>query len=263
MFEYLQYPFMQRALLIGVLVATSTAVLGVYLVLQQLSLIGDGLAHASFGGIAIGFLFNVNPVAAALGAAVVASLGINRLIRTTRTYGDAAIAVAYAAGMATAIILIGYVGGFNADLFSYLFGSILSVSTMDLYLTGVVTAAVLGFTGYFYDDLLQMTFNDELAQLHGTNTAVAQYGMTVLVALAVVSAIRAVGILLVTALIVLPALTALQAASSFRAAIGGAVAVSVSAMVTGVFLAFAANLPPSGVIVAVMLGVFTVAALWG
>lgn len=260
MFEHLQYPFMQRALVIGVLIAASTAVIGVYLVLQQLSLIGDGLAHASFGGVALGFLLGFDPLLGALGAAAVASLGINRLIRTTRTYGDAAIALTYSAGMAVAIILIGYSGGFNADLFSYLFGSILAVSTLDLVLAGTVTATVIGFVWYFYDDLLQMTFNTELAALHGANPAVVRYGMTILVALAVVTAIRAVGILLVTALIVIPALTALQVVSSFRTAVLGAVAVSVSATVTGIFLAFAFDLPPSGVIVTTMLGMFTVAA---
>lgn len=256
----LEHGFMHRAFIAGVLIAMITSFLGTYLVLRQLSLIGDGLAHASFAGVAVGFLFNMNPVYAMIAVAVGASLGIRRLVAKTRVYGDAAIALTYAAGMAVAVTIIGYARGFNANLFSYLFGSILSLGVQDLVLIGGVTALVIGFIVYFYDELLLMGFNEDLARLQGTNIDLVNQVMMVLVALSVVVGVRAVGILLVTALIVLPPMTALQISDSFKEAMMVGVGSSVVSMIAGITVAFYADLPPSGTIVLTMLALFLLAA---
>ncbi len=259
--DFFHYDFMWKALLIGVMISASTSVLGVYLVLEKMSLIGDGLAHASFGGIALGFLFNVDPVLTAFAVAGIASFGINHLVTKERTHGDSAIALALSTGMALAVVIIGVVGGFNADLFSYLFGSILSISFNDIILTFVVSGGVVGFFVFKYDSILQMNFNEELAELNGVNTKRTKYVLTFLVALSVVTAVRAVGILLVTGLIVIPPLTALQIAKSYKNAVFLSFLVSMSGMFVGVFSSFALDIPPSGAIILSLILLFGISTL--
>ncbi len=251
--EMVQYSFMRRAFVIGILVALSSSVLGVYLVLKNMSLIGDGLAHASFGGVAVGFLLNVDPVITAFIVAGLASFGINYLVTEKKTHGDSAIALALSTGMALAIIIIGVVGGFNADLFSYLFGSILSVSLNDIYLTAVVSLLVLSFFGLKYRSVLLINFNEELAKLEGIGVERIKYVLTFLVALSVVTAVRAVGILLVTGLFVVPPLTSLNVAKSYKSAVGLSVFFSVSGMVLGVFFSYLLDIPPSGSIIITLM----------
>jgi len=256
MIEVLQYDFVRNALFAGILVSLSTSLLGVYLILRRLSLIGDGLAHAAFGGIAVGFLFNVNPLLTALVFASLGSLGINRLMSKAKVYGDSAIALVLSAGMALAIVIIGYVRGFNANLFSYLFGSILSVGSQDLIMLGIVTFAVVGFILINYRSLLAATFNEEIAKIKGIRVNLLNSAMIVLTACAIVVAIRAVGILLVTGLLVIPPLTALLVASSFKRAMVYSLLFSVFSMVGGIILAFVLDLPPGGMIVLSMVVVF-------
>jgi len=261
MIEFLEYGFMQRAFIAGILIALPTAMLGLLMVLRQLSLIGDGLAHASFGGIAIGLLLNVNPIAVALGVAGLSSLAIYRLIQGAKAEGDAAIALVLSFGMALAVTIIGYVRGFDTDLFSYLFGSILTVSSTDLWIIAGVTLLSVGFVTSFYRDLLHISFNENLARVQGVRVRRVNAALVILVAMAVVIAIRAVGILLVTALLVIPPLTALQLSDSFRSAMVYSVAISITGMVSGIFLAYSLDLPPSGIIVLVMIGFFLLSIL--
>lgn len=259
MIEMLEYAFMQRALLAGVLISIPTSLLGVYLVLKQLSLIGDGLAHASFGGIAAGLLLNVRPLLSALVFAVGASLGIDRLVREKRAEGDAAIALVYSFGMALAVTIIGYTDGFNAGLFSYLFGSLLSVSILDLTLMVSAAAMVGGYVLLRCDEMIQLVFNEEVATVHGFQTRIAGSALTLLVGLTVVVAVRAVGILLVTALLVVPPMIALQVSRSFRETLVLSLLSSMTAIISGIMLAYRFDLPPSGVIVLLMIGLYAIA----
>src|SRR4030095_10557292 len=139
------YEFMQRALLGGVLIALICSLLGVYLVLKRLSLLGDGLAHAAFAGVATGLLLHIYPLSAALIVTSIGALGVQKLIRMTKIYGDAATAVVLSLGMGIAVIIIGVVHGFSVDLFSYLFGSILAVNNTDLAVIAGVFVIVMVF----------------------------------------------------------------------------------------------------------------------
>ncbi len=259
--EMLQTGFMQRALLAGMMIAVVTSTLGVFLVLRKLSLIGDGLAHASFGGIAIGLLVGVNAYITGLVVAVLGSVGIHRLMERAKAYGDSAIALILSTGMAVAVVIISYVDGFTVDIFSYLFGSILMTSRLDLAIIAVVLAATVAYTVLFYRQLVYYSFNRELAQMQ-TNSRMSQDIFIVLIALAVVISIRAVGILLVTALVVVPPLTALQVAESFKQALIYSVTVGVTSMVLGIMLAYVLDLAPSGVIVLVMVGFFLLTQIY-
>ncbi len=258
----IQTGFMQNALLAGIMISVVTSILGTFLVLRKLSLIGDGLAHASFGGIAIGLLIGINAYITGLIVAVLGSIGIYRLMEKAKAYGDSAIALILSTGMAIAVVVISYADGFTTDIFSYLFGSILFTSTFDLYIITTVFVITVAYVGLFYKQLVYFSFNKELASLQGRKHSISQNVFVILIALAVVISIRAVGILLVTALIVIPPLTALQISSSFKESLIYSVIISVSSMVLGITLAYIWDLAPSGVIVLTMIGFFLLTYLY-
>lgn len=262
MIELAALGFMEKAYVSGIMISIITSILGLFLVLRKLSLIGDGLAHASFGGIAIGLLLNINPMLTALVVSTIGSLGIHKLMSKAKAYGDSAIAVILSAGMAIAITIIGYVKGFDVDLFSYLFGSILTTSNTDILIIAAVFISVLIYLKVFYKELVYLSFNKELAALNTNKSKLSEKIFIVLIALAVIVAIKAVGILLVTALIVIPPLTALQISNSFKESLFLSCSVSITSMLGGIHLAYLWNLPPSGVIVLTMLGFFLFSILY-
>ncbi len=255
MLELLSYQFGWNALITGGLLAICCGILGIYLNLRRLSLIGDGIAHAAFGGVALGFLIGVPPIYTALITAIIGSLGVQKLIERTKIYGDAAIAVILAVGMGLAITILGYAKAFNANLFSYIFGSILTVSTEEIYLLAGLTALIIGFVVFKYKELLISTFNPDLAQVQRINTKFIHTTLMVLTAGTIVIAMRAVGILLVGGLLVIPALIALKRSKSFMQSVFISIAIAGAAVLFGTLLSFEWNLPPSGIII-LMLGVF-------
>lgn len=150
--DIFQYGFLLRAMAAGSLIAALCAILGIFLVLRRLSLIGDGLAHVTFGSVALSLFFRLPSVHAALAAVpcvLLSALGILRLAERARIYGDAAIGIVSSLGIATGIMLASMAGGFNVDSFSYLFGNILSISPFELVQTGVLFVAVIVTVGLF------------------------------------------------------------------------------------------------------------------
>ncbi len=263
MLEMLGYGFMQRALLAGIAIAITAGLIGPFLVLRRLSLLGDGLAHIAFGGVALGFLLNYNPFVVALVFIVLGSFVVQRLV-SRNIYGDAAIALILSFGVGLGVVITGIVHGFTVDLFSFLIGSILTLNSLDLYLIFAVLAAAIAFIAFFYRQVFYMTFNEELAKLQQKNNGLVNVLFTIVVALAVAVSIRAVGILLVSALLVLPTLIALKLSKSFRETMGIAVGCSLVAMVAGIFISFALDMPPSGIIVMTLFVLFfVVSALSG
>ncbi len=254
--EFFQYGFAQNAVLGGVLIALVSAIMGTFLVLKRLSMIGDALAHVAFGGIALGLLLGVNPILSALVATVLGSLWVQRLVERTKVYAEAAMALILSIGIGLAVVIIGVVNGFNVNLFSYLFGSILTVSGQDIALIGVLAALVLGFIWMFYRQLMFVIFNEEVARISGVNVGLLNTVLSILTAITVVISIRAVGIMLISALLVVPAITALQWADSFRKTLLIAIGVSLFSVLAGILLAFQFNLPVGGVIVLLLAALF-------
>jgi len=171
--EIFYYGFVQRALLAGALIASVSALLGLFLILRRFSLIGDGLAHSTFGSVAVVLLIGVSPfyiTLAALPLVMVSSLAIYKLTSSRTINADAAIGMISSLGIAIGIILASLSGGFNVDLFSYLFGNILTVNNTELLLSFFVFAGVLFVVVYFYDELFAITFDQELAQSMGVKT---------------------------------------------------------------------------------------------
>ncbi len=255
MIEFLQYGFMQRAFIAGILTALLCAVIGVFLVLRRMSLIGDGLAHISFGGIAAGMLFGIYPLLSALVFSVLAALGIQKLKRM-KVYGDAAIAIFFSFGLSIGVVIVSMAHGFNADLFSYLFGSILAVSGADILLVLVVGIATLAMLYLFYKELFYITFDEESARAAGIPVERLNNLLVVLTAITVVLSLRIVGILLVSSFIVIPASTALLFSRGFRQAIAVSALIAVASVILGLVLAYYFDLAAGGAIVLVLVAAF-------
>jgi len=260
--ELIRYGFMQRALIAGTLIATLCAILGVFLVLRRFSLIGDGLAHVAFGGVAVALLLRVEPAytaVAAIPVVLLSSLGILKLTEKARIYGDAAIGIVSSFGIACGILLTSVAGGFNVDLFSFLFGNILSISRDELLIAAALFCIVVVTVVFFYNDLFAITFDEELAKSSGIRAGRINGVLVVLTALTVVLAMKLVGIMLISALLIVPAVTALQVARGFRTTILAAAGCAVFSVVAGIFFSFVMNLPAGGAIVMINILLFVVA----
>jgi len=250
--DIFSYGFVQRAMVAGVLIAAISALLGLFLVLRRFSLIGDGLAHSTFGSVAVVILIGVSPLyvtLAALPLVIISSLAIYKLTRSKKINADAAIGILSSLGIAAGVIFASLSGGFNVDLFSYLFGNILTVNNTELLLSFIVFLVVVAVVVCFYDDLFAVTFDQELAQSMGIKTGRINVILFLLAAVAAVLAMKVAGIMLVSALLILPALTALQLSFSFRITMIAAVGFAVAAVLTGIVFAFLLNLPAGAMIV--------------
>lgn len=245
----LSYGFVQRAFLIGILIALLSSVLSVFIVLKNVSLIGDGLAHTAFGGLAIGYYVGVVPLWTAGVLVVLGSMGITKLIRSARIASDAAVAVFLTLGLASGILFYELGRGFGVNLESLLFGSILIASVDQIW----VAAAVLAFTVagllFAFSKIVYSTFNDTQAQAAGIRTAFFDYLVSILAGVAVIVAIPIAGILLIAALLVLPGLTSIQVARSFRQTMILSPVFGLASVVLGIFLSLAWDVAPGATIV--------------
>jgi len=261
MLEIFQFIFMQRAILIGVLIALICAIVGLFIVLRRMALLGDGLAHISFGGIAAGMFFSIYPLLSALLFSVLGALGIQKLKRT-KIYSDSAIAIFFSFGLALGVLLISLSRGFTTDLMSYLFGSILAVSVQDIFLVLVVGLIVLITIYFFYKELFYITFDDSSAKISGLPVEKIDNLLVILTAVTVVLSIRIVGILLVSSLLVIPASIALLFKRSFKQTILLSIVISVLSVVIGLVGAYYFNLAAGGAIVMVLIILFFCTILW-
>jgi len=255
--EILSFVFVQRAIVAGALIAAIASILGVFLVLRRMSLIGDGLAHVTFGSVAVVLLIGISPfyvTLAALPLVILSSLAILKLTRSKKIHGDAAIGVVSSVGIATGIILASLSGGYNIDLFSYLFGNILTVNRSELFLSFMVFVVVVGCVIFFYHDLFAVTFDEELAQSMGIKTKRINILLFILTAISIVLAMKVSGIMMVSAMLILSPLTALQLSFSFKMTIIASAIFSFLSVISGIIFSFLLNLPAGGTIV--MFNVF-------
>jgi zinc transport system permease protein len=257
--EYLQYGFIQRALVCGAFIALLCSTLGVILVLRRFSLIGDGLAHVTFGSVALGLLFRIYPLYISIPVVMLSSLGILKLTQRARLYGDAAIGIVSSFGIAGGVLLASVAGGFNVDLFSYLFGNILAIGPEELYISIALSIVVLVVIFLYFNEIFSMTFDEELARVSGIRTDRLNTTLALLTAVTVVLTMSVVGIMLVSALLILPAVTALQLARGFRGAMLIAACVSLVAVTGGIFLSLILNLPTGATIVMTGILIFLAA----
>jgi len=245
--------FFLRALAGGVLIAVTAPLMGLFLVLRRLAMIGDTLSHVSIAGVALGFLLGVYPVAIGLLFAVIASFGIEKLRRTYRTYAELSIAIIMSGGIALASIFFTYGMGFNVNVNAYLFGSIYSLNGTDLIVIAAVTVVVLAVMFLHRKELFLLAFDEDAAAVSGLPVRYFNILISILTALVISVAIKIVGALLVSALLTVPAACSLVLARSFRKSIIIVVAVGEIAVIAGLWIAGIWNLAPGGTVVLLLI----------
>jgi zinc transport system permease protein len=205
MIDALQYDFMRHALAAGFLAAIACGIVGVYVVVKRIVFISGGIAHASFGGIGLGYLIGISPVLGAVFFTIASALGMGVVTRKTKLPEDTAIGILWAMGMALGIIFIGLSPGYAPDLFSYLFGNILTVPFSDLILMLILDAVIVTIVVALYKEFLALSFNEEFGVVVGVPVEALYFLLLCMIALTVVVLIRVVGIILVIALLTIPA----------------------------------------------------------
>lgn len=243
------YIFIQRALWAGFFISIACAVLGVFLVLRRDAMLGHGLAHVTFGGVALGLFLYITPIFVALAVALLSALGMSKLKVKAGLYGDTAIGIISSLGMALGIIMVSSAGSYNVDLFGYLFGNILAIEKEEVWLAFILALGVVTMVALFYQEFLFFTFDAESARAAGIQVSRLESSMAVLAAITVVLGMKVVGILLVSALLIIPAAAALQVAKSFHQAMLISVIVALCSVIGGLVIAFFLDWPVSGTIV--------------
>ena len=256
MLTLFHYGFVLRGMEAGVIVGLIAPFIGIFLVLRRYSLIADTLSHISFAGIALGLLLHINPIFTALGVTAVSSLGIERLRNTQRVYGESALALFLSGSLALATIIVSLGQGFNANIFNYLFGSIITVTQTDVYTIAILAAIVITVLGLFYKELVFITFDEESARVSGIPVRWMNIVLILLTAFTISLSIPIIGVLLIAALIVIPVISALQLRQSFVATIFYAEIFSLFSVLVGMILSFYLNLSTGGTTVLIMLGIF-------
>lgn len=229
MSEILQYEFVRNAIIASVLVNIICGIVGTYIVIKRIALISGGISHATFGGIGLGYFLGINPIFSAIPFSLASALAISFLSRGKRFSQDTAIGIFWAAGMALGIIFISLTPGYAPDLFSYLFGNILTIPVIDLYVMATLAAVVITLTAIFFRELAAVSFDEEFAAVTGIPHNIINTLLLLMVSLSVVVLIRVVGIILVIALLTIPAAICRQFTYKIRTLI-------ISSMVTGIIL---------------------------
>jgi zinc transport system permease protein len=260
--ELLQYDFMRRALIAGLLVGLAAPVVGIFLVQRRLALIGDGMGHVALAGVAVGVLTGYAPVWTALVAAVLAAVAIELIRARGRTSGDIALAVLFYGGIASGVVIISRSSAATpANLNAYLFGAITTTSAGDVVTFAVLAGAVLLLTLTLAPRLFAVANDPEYARAVGLPVLGLNLLLAVLTAVTVVVSMRVVGLLLISALMILPNAVAQQVCHSFRSSLVVAVATGVLVSLAGVSTSFYAGTPSGGTIVVIAVAVFALTAV--
>ena len=259
----LSYHFMQRALIVGVLVSLCAALLGVSLVLKRYSMIGDGLSHVGFGALAIASALHLAPLAVAIPVVMLAAVLLLRLSQSSRIKGDAVIARISSSALAIGVVSVSVTTGMNTEVSSYMFGSVLSLSRSDAILSVLLSLGVLLLFVLFYPRLFAVTFDETFSKATGTRTEVYNTLLAVLTAVTVVLGMRMMGALLISSLIIFPALSAMRLCRSFRGVVLCAAGISVGCFLAGLIASYFLETPTGASIVLANLLVFSVFSLLG
>jgi zinc transport system permease protein len=256
----LEADFMRLAFATGAVVGMLAPAVGFFLVQRRMSLIGDGIGHVAFAGVALGYLLGISPVATALAASVGGAVGIEWLRARRRTTGDQALALLFYTGIAAGVVLISAAGALDANLFAFLFGSILTVTGDDLAIVAALGVGGLGLIALLYRALVAVAVDEDGARVAGVPVGMLNVLIAGLAGITIAVSMRIVGILLIAALMVLPVVAASRIAWSIRSTILLSMAIGVAAVFVGLTISYYADLAPGGAIVLVAAGSFVVAS---
>ncbi len=255
--DLLNYAFMQRALLAAVLVGVTAPAIGTYLVQRRQAVMGDGIGHVAMTGVALGFLLNASPVWIATLVAVVGAVGMELIRSRGRTSGDIALAMLFYGGLAGGVMIINLApGGSTANLTSYLFGSITTVSPEDVTAVVVLAAFVIAVTLGLRRQLFAVCQDEEFARVTGLPVRFLNLLIAVTAAVTVTVAMRIVGLLLVSAMMVIPVAAAQRVTRGFTATLSVAMVIGVLVSLSGTVATYYIDAPSGGTIVLLAIGVF-------
>lgn len=247
--EMLSYPFILRAILVGILIAACAALLGVSLVLKRYSMIGDGLSHVGFGALAISIAMNAAPLALSIPIVVIAAFLLLRLSEKSKIKGDAAIALISTSSMAIGVTAVSLTTGMNIDIYNYMFGSILAMSKGDVVLSIFLAVIILLLYALFYTKIFAVTFDENFAKATGTNSGLYNMLIAFLTAITIVLGMRLMGALLISSLIIFPSLTSMRVFKSFKKVTISSVIISVACFIIGITISFIYSTPAGASIV--------------
>ncbi len=259
--EILQYDFMVRALIAGLLVAAVMPVLGSFLVAKRYSLIADSLAHSSLAGVGLGLLLSSSPILIAVPITALGAVFLEWLRQKQRISGEVGLAILMSGGLALAIVLASLAQGANSSFDSYLFGSITTTSVGDVMTLAIVSLVILASIVFNYRALLHSAFDEDSAFIAGYKVSGLSYMLAVMTAIMVVLSLRIVGGLLISALLVIPVVAASQLAESFFQTIVWAVIIAFFAVIIGLVAAFYLGIAAGGAIVLAALLMFVISML--
>jgi zinc transport system permease protein len=262
MIEMLQLPFMQRALLAGIVLGAILAYLGIFVVLRKMSFFSDGVAHASLAGVAIGIMVSVNPLITALLVGLLVAVSLTVLERTTKLSSDSIIGLLFTAGMAFGVLLLSFKSGYQPELISFLFGNILAIRNPELILMVGLSFIVLVFLVTQQRKLLLMSIDQNLAKVSGVSPVRYQLLMNIFLAISVVLGIKLLGVILVSALLLIPVSASRLVTNSYRRLLITTIIVSEIVMIGGLVLSYFLNLPSGAVIVLIGTAIFFLMFGW-
>lgn len=257
----LEYPFMQRALMAGIVIGALCPLLGVFVVIRHMAFLGDAIAHSAFTGIALGILLGVEPILGAIGFAALVALGMGLLQARSRLPSDTIIGVFFSGVAALGILLIGLMEGYRSSLFGYLFGDILTIAWSNLAGVALTLVGAGAVMLVLRKPLLQIALNRDMAMVQGVRVHALECVLMVLLAVTVAVSIKLVGIVLVTALLIVPAAAARNVSRSIRQMFLFALVAGVFACVTGLYGSYVLNTASGPTIVLVCIMLFIVSLI--
>lgn len=251
MIEALQFEFMRNALIAALLASITCGIIGTLVVVNRIVFLAGGIAHAAYGGIGIAFFFRISTLLGAMGFSLITSLVMAGVTLKHKHRADTIIGVLWAAGMALGIILVDLTPGYNVDLMSYLFGSILAVPAKDLWIMFVMDLLIVGIVVYFYKNFLAMSYDEEFALVSGVPVKALHFTLTVMIALSVVMIIRIVGLILVIALLSIPPYIAERYVGSMGKMMILSILLSILFTSSGLWISYTFNLTSGATIIMV------------
>ncbi len=259
--ELLSYEFMQNALVAVVLVSIACGIVGTYVVVKKIVFVSGGISHAAFGGIGLGYLLGVNPIVMALPFSVLSALGIGIISSRRDISEDTAIGILWTVGMALGIIFINLSPGYAPDLFSYLFGNILTVPRFDLLMMLSLDIIILAVVFLFYREFAAMSFDEEFAAVSGVPTRALYLLLLCLVALSVIVLVRVAGVILVLALLTIPVAISRHYTHEIKRLMLMSIVTGMVITLLGLWLSYALDLASGATIVLVLGACFLLSSV--
>ncbi|MDD3246728.1 MAG: metal ABC transporter permease [Methanosarcina sp.] len=260
MFELLQYTFIQNALIAAILASVACGIIGAFVVVKKIVFISGGIAHASFGGVGLGYYLGINPMLGVLPFSLLSALVMGTVSKKSKIPEDSAIGILWSLGMALGVIFVYLTPGYAPDLMTYLFGNILTVPRFDLYLMLVIDIVIVCAVYLFYKEFLSLCFDEEFTTVQGVPTEKLYLFLLCIIALTIVVLIKVVGIILVIALLTIPATLSRKFTNNLKKMMFISIAFGTVISVTGIGLSYALDVPSGATIILVLSLVYGLVA---